>query len=288
MPFAPAIPYQAPQLLEQGILSGAQTFNQDLMKALQKYEEDKKQREFNTGLLDTFKEDPSLSKYVPADALMKWDAMNGDKQAGLLAGVARRAQNDVQQQQLQMAEELKNAQTDEATARANLLWAQGQNEWTGQGPDQTLQLTPEEQSNYDKSGTVPVRTTAHSFQPVPMPDVTTIDTDTGGSPILSQDESMYRSGGKWKPVTEPMRKAREAFTDLQKANEEHAKKIQTQPGFSIFHPSTWGRSNAPASSPTIAPTTTRSTQDQQALDWARANPRDPRAVAILKKLGLIQ
>jgi hypothetical protein len=129
MPFAPAIPYQAPQLLEQGILSGAQTFNQDLMKALQKYEEDKKQREFNTGMFDSLKNDPNTAKYIPTDALQKWDSMNGDKQAGVLAGVARRSTAEQQQQKLQIDQ----AQADYYRAHADYMRARAGAEGADEG-----------------------------------------------------------------------------------------------------------------------------------------------------------
>jgi hypothetical protein len=71
------------------------------MKALQKYDEEKKQREFNTGIFDTLRNDPHTSSYIPVDALNKWNSMNPDKQAGVLAGVARRTQSDMQDLQRQ-------------------------------------------------------------------------------------------------------------------------------------------------------------------------------------------
>lgn len=43
----------------------------------------------------------------------------------------------------------------------------------------------------------------------------------------------------------------------------------------------------PASADTTSkPTTTRSPQDMQALEWANANPNDPRAIVIKKRLGV--
>src|SRR5438105_624184 len=99
MSFAPAVSPIGGQLLAQGIGEAGKSIGSGLMQALQKYEEDKKQREFNTGLLDTLKRDPAAAKYVPADALEKWDSMNGDKQAGVLAGIARRTKAEQEQAQ---------------------------------------------------------------------------------------------------------------------------------------------------------------------------------------------
>jgi hypothetical protein len=185
MPFAPAIPYQAPQLLEQGILSGAQTFNQDLMKALQKYEEDKKQREFNTGMFDSLKNDPNTAKYIPTDALQKWDSMNGDKQAGVLAGVARRSTAEQQQQKLQIDQ----AQADYYRAHADYMRARAGAEGADEG---TPFLPVTDATGKQIPGQIYVKKTGA------IHDVS----DAGNTPLIDASGKFFldRKTNAWKPL----------------------------------------------------------------------------------------
>lgn len=247
MPWNPGVSYHGDQYAFQGLTNAGNILGADLQKALSKYEEDKKQREFNTGILDTFKQDPHMSKFVPVDALERWDSLNGDKQAGIIAGVTRRASSDIQQQQL-------DRQNQESEAKTNLLWAQGNNEWSGTGPGGTgdvLNLSPADQANYDKAGKIPVRTSAKSFQAADMPEAPAPpDLDGSGNPIFTKDGTMYRSKGEFKPVTGPMMQAKQTFDAMQKANGDAAAALKKQPGFSVFHPTTWwGSQPAAAAAP---------------------------------------
>jgi hypothetical protein len=194
MPWNPGIQDQRGQLAFQGITNATNILSQDLLKALNKYEEDKKQREFNTGLLDTLKDDPNTARYVRAEALQRWDSMNSDKQAGVLAGMTRRISTDVQQQQLDRQNQLAAAQAEEAQARSNLLWAQGQNEWSGQGADANLNLTPEEIAAGKDIGKIPLRTSGKSFQwaedpnnPANLGTAAPVPVDKFGRPVNPAD-----------------------------------------------------------------------------------------------------
>lgn len=102
-----------------------------------------------------------------------------------------------------------------------------------------FELSPEEAAAYAKAGRVPLRTSAKQFQVAEMPDV--IDTDSGGTPIYSQDKAMYKSGGKWKPTTEAMRKSIEDYEAAQAAQKAAAAAGQGKQstGGSMWNPLNW-------------------------------------------------
>lgn len=120
MPFSPSVQYRGDQYLYQGITGAANTLNEDLMKALQKYEDEKKQREFNSGVFDSMVQDPNMQKYIPVDALNRFHSMNNDKQAGTMAGIARRQASDaadLQRQNIQSEIALRTAQAQQAVQK---------------------------------------------------------------------------------------------------------------------------------------------------------------------------
>lgn len=111
------------------------------------------------------------------------------------------------------------------------------------------------------------------------------DLDENGNPVFSPDGSAYLSGGKVRPLTPTMDAARKDWLKKQ----EDAKAAAGPHWYDRFIPDALKSKAAPTPTPSIeavAPAAQLSTQDQQALAWAQANASDPRAAAILKKLGV--
>ena len=152
------MPFTAPSFdISQGVNAGQQMVS-PLQKALQKYEEDKKKTDFNQGVFDIISQQtgPNGEPYIPVKAIERWHSMNPDAQAGVLSAAGSKIQNDMAQAQLERQNKL-------ADATANLTEAKAYNEWTGSGPDASLQLTPDEIAQGEKTGKVPLRTSGKSF-----------------------------------------------------------------------------------------------------------------------------
>jgi hypothetical protein len=75
------------------------------------------------------------------------------------------------------------------------------------GAEPPLQLSPQEEANYAKTQSVPLRTSEKSFVPgkVPLPD--DVDLDAQGRPLVDWNAGTMKSGGKIKPITNAMLKA---------------------------------------------------------------------------------
>src|SRR5436305_10391154 len=68
----------------------------DIAKALQRYEEDKKKRQFNDGVFEVLKDqtDSEGNSYISPEALSRWNSINPDKQAGILSAAGAKIQDD--------------------------------------------------------------------------------------------------------------------------------------------------------------------------------------------------
>lgn len=129
------------------------------VEAWQRLLGEKKKKDFNDAVLYQFKDktDSSGNPLVPLDAIARWESLNADKQAGYLSAAGASVKED-------MARQSQKRQDDLAAAQANLAQAKAFQAWTGQGPDSTLNLSPQEQAAADKAGMVPLRQSAGSFQ----------------------------------------------------------------------------------------------------------------------------
>jgi hypothetical protein len=124
-------------------------------------------------------------------------------------------------------------------------------------------------------------------------------TDVTGPPTKDPQTGLWLQDGK--PLPEPIQ---QRIEDLQAERAKAAQPQPTpQPGYlsNVYHAIFGG--GTPAATPTPVPSETPATtqmqlapgagnaitqRDQDALKWARENPDDPRADAILAKLGITQ
>lgn len=261
MPYNPSQTYRGGEY----IASGLSNLGQGIVGALDRYQKMENQRAEADSLMQLLNtmEDPtdpgdpnnpdkpkrtildskSYERYLAASGMHKAATAGGMMGALQMYDKMREnaSQAEFRREQLGLAKEENKSQAELRQAQAEALRVSPEKE--------RLQLTPEEQEAYTKAGKIPLRVSAGSFATGELPETEAIDVDAQGSPIFSGDESLYRSGGKWKPVTEPMRKAREDYKAQieaqQKAEEDAAKKAQPGLFERIF-----GGSKAP---PTPAP-----------------------------------
>lgn len=154
---------------------------ESIAKALRRWEDDKRKTEFNQGMFETLSTQTKANgePLVTPELLQKWHSMNPDAQAGALSLMA----GTLQQEQ---KKELTQMHIDAADRTSPFS---GQKVYDDAGNDVGV---------YDDRGTV------HLYRQQRMTQDTEGDLDAEGNPVLSADGTMYRSGGKFKPVTPAM------------------------------------------------------------------------------------
>lgn len=243
------MPFTAPQYIGGQLwASGLQSFGQSIAGALENYQKQHEAQiqaeQLAQSLTNTQGYDgkPILSQSAYERLMASGSGQHASRVAGLL-------------QALKLGQEATEVggQQRERLARTNLYTAQA----AAEGPESQLNLSPEERAAYSQAGRVPLRTSKKTFAVAEAPD--TVDVDNGGNPIYSQDRAMYRSGGKWKPTTEAMRKAMEDYEAAQQAQKAAAEaKQQETGGARWYNPLSWFGSPSQGPTPTpparIAPT----------------------------------
>lgn len=241
MPYNPGVNFIGGQLMGQGINAAAHILSEDTLKALQRYDETKKEAEFNDATVE------QLKKYVPAEQLQRYHTMSGSQKTGVAMAAIRGATFDMQK-------ELKDSQTGEASARQNLLEAQAHNEWSGTDGAGGFTPTADVLDRGHAVGKDWLPNSAKSGQWVDMPDAPDLGAD--GNPVYSKDGTMYRSGGQMKPVTAPMLQAH-IYAEADRKAKEIANSKPPDSGWSVFKPSTWlsGKKDATTTAAAATPAT---------------------------------
>lgn len=301
MPFLPGISYHGDQYYNQAITGAANVLSGDLQKALARYEDNKKQREYNTGLLDSIKDlqDSNGQPYVPIEALQRWDALSGDRQAGVIAGAARRITYDLQQQAGDRAQQQLDIERNRI-AQDNEPFTPSDDDFAAarRAGGELVEVQPGRYQflSYPNSN----RQGAGDGTPVADPRDPTkiigIQQTNGVIKLLPRPTSAD-------VIAQAIKEAREAASGGGNAGSAQ------QPGWyeRLFGsnptptPTPPSKSTPPAMIPSPTPTPTPvpaarikapngqiefSDQDHQALRWAQANPKDPRSARILTRLGL--
>lgn len=101
-----------------------------------------------------------------------------------------------------------------------------------------------------------------------------------GQPQVSNDGKFYWKNGAWERIPEPRPDAPLTMQDIIAAQA-----VANNPALAAAAEAN-RRKRTAATAAEAAPAAAGSDQNKAALDWARANPNDPRAAAILKKLGV--
>ena len=198
--------YTAPQMIYGGITGGANALAGGLTSALNQYEEEKAKAAFGDVTFDWLAK--NVQGAVSPEVLQRYHKASAKERAQMALGAQYNAAQI-------LGREAQQWDTRVKAAHANYYLQQA----AAEGPSR-FELTEEEKRQYQAAGRVPLRTSQKSFQVAE--EAGNIDMDTGGNPIYSADKSMYRQGGKWKPVTEAMRKAIEDFEARQQQQTEPA------------------------------------------------------------------
>jgi hypothetical protein len=242
MPYDPRISYRGGQYLYEGITGASQELAQTAMKALQDYEETKKQQAFGDTVMSTLAnvKDPTTGQpLVSTDEQLKYAKGGHSQKQGIVMGKLSSVAQMLAQQKAEDEHKM-------ALAHAAYYNAAADKAKQAAADDGTLYLSPEEQKAAERAGKVPLRQSAGSFQYADVPDEDSPDLDAKGNPIYSADGTMYKSGNKYKPVTAPMLQAHAIFKALEAADKSAAETAKKQPGFSPLHPSTWGIFGGPS------------------------------------------
>lgn len=256
MPFSPNVSDQSANFMFEGISN----IGKDFSEALKKYENDRKQKQFNEGIFDSLK---SAGEVSP-EALQKWSTWNTDKQGGYLAGQMRTVTEK---------RAVQKAQDDHAMAVAHANYFNTQA--NAKADPQSLELTPEEQDAAMKSGKVPLRTSKGSFQYADLPEKDQPVTDEQGNTQFTPDGTQYKTAKGWKPVTGPMLQAHivagaQKQMDAAKAQADEIAKNPPKSGVSVMDPRTWFGSKAPA--PTLKQTPVKVASPEEAKKLPKGTP----------------
>jgi hypothetical protein len=253
MPWNPGVQYRGDQYAYQGITNAGNILSDSLVKTLQKLDEQRKTQAFGDSVIEHLSQtkDQSGQPYVPAEQLLKYHQGSSSQKQGIVQGALANATFDAQRQAAQQKQALEQAQIGYYGAHGDYMRAQAAA--AGAPGADTLNLTPEEMDAANRAGKIPLRSSQKSFQYADMPEAPDPpDLDAQGNPIYTNDGTMYRSGGKFKPVTAPMMQAKMAWDAMKKANPNAAAGAAKQSGFSPFDSSTWfGGSAAPSPAPTL-------------------------------------
>lgn len=243
------MPFTAPQYVGGQLwASGLQSFGQSIAGALENYQKQHEAQlqaeQLAQALTSTpgYDGKPILSQSAYERLMATGSGQHAARVAGLLSA-------------LKLGQEAGSQGVENRlkTAQANYYTMRG----AAEGPESQFDLSPEERAAYSQAGRVPLRTSKKTFQVAEAPD--TIDVDNGGNPIYSEDKAMYRSGGKWKPTTEAMRKSMEDYEAAQQAQKAAAEaKQQETGGARWYNPLSWFGSPSQGPTPTpparVAPT----------------------------------
>ncbi len=120
MPWNPDIQYHGDQYLYNGITGAANVISDDLVKTLQKLDEQKKVNAFNDVMKDKLStiKDPTGAPYIPADALLRYEQAGPTQRTGIVQGAMASAQLDAERQKAASDAAAKAAETNYYGAHA--------------------------------------------------------------------------------------------------------------------------------------------------------------------------
>ncbi|MEP7016008.1 MAG: hypothetical protein ABI925_11250 [Verrucomicrobiota bacterium] len=247
----PGVQFNGNQV-NQGIMSAAGVLSESLVKTLNEIEQQKAANSFSSLVVNGLSGVKSQSgqPYVTPDLLLEFEKASSRQKMEIAHGLQTNATMDA-------ARAAAASKAQEDAARTNLLWAQGNNEWSDGGSNGVFNPPQNEQDAAHEAGLFGVHTSKNTIQyheKIVPPEL-----DENGNPIYTQDGTMYKAkGGVLRPVTDSMRTARDYWLSNKKAVDDAQKRIkeaEQQKGFSPLHPTTWFGNSQPTASPTPPPPT---------------------------------